>query len=156
MILNKTLWASLATVAVLASCNNQTPQEKAADSMEHAEEKAAKATEEAIETSEDAATKDAEAVVYSNKAAANAAIASVTAPTLSNDKAKDLYKKLGKTWVDRINAESPEKALDQEKAILDIKNEIDKNLAEGKISAADKDNIMKYQSDCLSAIKAAI
>ena len=36
MISNKTLFASLATAAILVSCNNQTPQEKAADSMEHA------------------------------------------------------------------------------------------------------------------------
>ncbi|HBW80710.1 MAG TPA: hypothetical protein DEF78_11500, partial [Sphingobacterium sp.] len=97
-----------------------------------------------MKTSEDAATKDAEAVVYSDKAAANAAIASVTAPVLSNDKAKELYTKLGKTWVDRINAESADQALDKEKSLLDIKNEIEKSLADGKISASDKDNIMKY------------
>lgn len=156
MNLNKTFFASLATAAILFSCNNQTPQEKAADSMEHAEDKAADATEEAMKTSEDAATKDAEAVVYSNKAAANAAIASVPAPTLTNDKAKELYTKLGKTWVDRINADSHEKAVDKEKALLDIKNEIDKNAVEGKITATEKDNIMKYQSDCLAAIKAAL
>ncbi len=156
MISNKTLLASLATAAILVSCNNQTPQEKAAEKMEHAEEKAADANEKAMKTSEDAATKDAEAVVYSDKAAANAAIASVTAPVLSNDKAKELYTKLGKTWVDRINAESADQALDKEKSLLDIKNEIEKSLADGKISASDKDNIMKYQSDCLAAIKAAL
>ncbi|WP_286849379.1 MULTISPECIES: hypothetical protein, partial [Sphingobacterium] len=111
MISNKTLFASLATAAILVSCNNQTPQEKATEHMENAEEKAADANEEAMKTSEDAATKDAEAVVYSDKAAANAAIASVTAPVLSNAKAKELYTKLGKTWVDRINAETAEKAL---------------------------------------------
>ena len=156
MNLNKTFFASLATAAILFSCNNQTPQEKAADSMEQAEDKAADANEEAMKTSEDAATKDADAVVYSNKAAANAAIAAVPAPTLSNDKAKELYTKLGKTWVDRINADTHEKAVDKEKSLLDIKNEIEKDAVEGKITATDKDNIMKYQSDCLAAIKAAL
>ncbi len=156
MISNKTLFASLAALTLLASCNNQTPQEKAAENMEHAEEKAADANEEAMKTSEDAATKDAEAVVYSDKAAANAAIASVAAPALSNDKAKELYTKLGKTWVERINAETADKALDKEKSSLDIKNEIEKNVADGKISASDKDNIMKYQSDCIAAVKAAL
>jgi len=156
MISNKTLFASLAALTLLASCNNQTPQEKAAENMEHAEEKAADANEEAMKTSEDAATKDAEAVVYSDKAAANAAIASVAAPVLSNDKAKELYTKLGKTWVERINAETADKALDKEKSLLDIKNEIEKNVTDGKISASDKDNIMKYQSDCIAAVKAAL
>ncbi|WP_312364588.1 hypothetical protein [Sphingobacterium sp.] len=156
MISNKTLFASLAALTLLASCNNQTPQEKAAENMEHAEDKAADANEEAMKTSEDAATKDAEAMVYSDKAAANAAIASVAAPVLSNDKAKELYTKLGKTWVERINAETADKALDKEKSLLDIKNEIEKSVADGKISASDKDNIMKYQSDCIAAVKAAL
>lgn len=156
MIFNKTLLASIATATILVSCNNQTPQEKAADSMEHQEEKAADANEEAMKTSEDAATKDAEAVIYSNKAAANAAIASVPAPALSNDKAKELYTKLGKAWVDRINADSADKAVSTEKSLLDIKNEIEKSVTDGKISAQDKDSIMKYQDDCLAAIKKAV
>ncbi|MDR2272623.1 MAG: hypothetical protein LBF27_17070 [Sphingobacterium sp.] len=156
IISNKILLASFAAATIFVSCNNQTPQEKATDSMEHATDKAADANEDAAKTAEELAQKDTEVTLYSNKAAANAAIASVKAPTLSNDKAKELYTKLGKTWVDRINADDPDKALDTEKALLDIKNEIEKNAAEGKITAADQKNIMDYQSDCLAAIKAAV
>ncbi|WP_282636706.1 hypothetical protein [Sphingobacterium thalpophilum] len=119
--------------------------------MQHAEEKAALASEDAMATAEDAAAKNTEAVVYANIAAANEAVANIPAPVLSNEEAKKLYKKLGRTIVDRINVKTAAEAMDKEHAITEIKNELLNKLQSGKITQEDVDQIRKYLADCLVA-----
>ena len=135
----------------LSACNNQTPQEKATDQMEKAEDKAIAASEDAMTTSENAAAKNSEAAIYSNIAAANEAISKVPAPQLSNNEAKSLYTKLGKTIVDRINVKTAKEAMDKEHAIMEIKNDSADKLQVGKITQTDFNNILKYLADCMAA-----
>ncbi|WP_343565814.1 hypothetical protein [Sphingobacterium sp.] len=145
---------SLATSAILLSaCNNQTPQEKATDQMEKAENKALASSEDATATFESAAAKNTEAVIYSNIAAANEAISKIPPPQLSNTEAKSLYTRLGKTVVDRINAKTALEAMDKEDAIQKIKNDSARKLQAGKITQSDYDNILKYLADCFAASK---
>jgi len=139
------------SIVLVMACDNQTPQQKAEDRMQHAEEKAALASEDAMATAEDAAAKNTEAVVYANIAAANEAVANIPAPVLPNEEAKKLYKKLGRTIVDRINVKTAAEAMDKEHAITEIKNELLNKLQSGKITQEDVDQIRKYLADCLVA-----
>lgn len=144
---------SLAMGAIFFACNNQTPQEKATDQMEKAENKALASSEDATATFESAAAKNTEAVIYSNIAAANEAISKIPPPQLSNTEAKSLYTRLGKTVVDRINAKTALEAMDKEDAIQKIKNDSARKLQAGKITQSDYDNILKYLADCFAASK---
>ncbi|MDM1293271.1 hypothetical protein HX021_03060 [Sphingobacterium sp. N143] len=141
---------------LLGACNNQTPQEKATRQMEKAEELAAKANEEAMSTSERAAAKNTDAVVYANIAAANEAVSKIPAPILSNQEAKKIYSKLGRTIVDRINVKTAKEAIDKEQAIIAIKNDIISKLQQGKITQTDRNNMLKYLQDCIAAAESTI
>ena len=138
---------------MLYACNNNTPQEKATNEMEKTEEKALDAANDARKASENATTKDMEKIIYSNMAAANEAIAKISIPALANDKAKELCTDLGKSIVDRINARTTEEIMDSQKDIVEDRSDVEKALREKKISAADKDSILKYADDCIAAAR---
>jgi len=100
--------------------------------------------------------KKAEATVYANLTAANEAISKIPAPELSNDEARQIYSKLGKTIVDRINARSTTEIINKEEAIGEIKADITAKFETGKISQTDRDNILKYLNDCIVAVKSTM
>ena len=145
------LLSLISLLALFSACNRQTPQQRAIERMERAEQKAAVASEDAMATAEDAAAKNTEAVVYANIAAANEAVAHIPAPTLSNHEARTLYAKLGRTIVDRINAKTAQEAMDKEQSIAHIRNEMTNKLQSGKITRDDYNHILKYLADCTSA-----
>lgn len=142
--------------ALLYSCNNNTPQEKAENAMEKTEEKAQDAASDAEKASDKAAHIDLEKTIYSNMAAANAAVANIAMPALSNSKAKELCSDLGKSIVDRINAKTNDNIIEAEKDILEDRTDVEKAFLEKKISAQDKDHILKYADDCLAAARGTL
>lgn len=142
--------------ALLYSCNNNTPQEKAEHAMEKTEEKAQDAASDAEKASDKAAHIDLEKTIYSNMAAANAAVAKIAMPALSNSKAKELCSDLGKSIVDRINAKTNDNIIEAEKDILEDRTDVEKAFLEKKISAQDKDHILKYADDCLAAARGTL
>lgn len=142
--------------ALLYSCNNNTPQEKAESAMEKTEEKAQDAASDAEKASDKAAHIDLEKTIYSNMAAANAAVAKIAMPALSNSKAKELCSDLGKSIVDRINAKTNDNIIEAEKDILEDRTDVEKAFLEKKISAQDKDHILKYADDCLAAARGTL
>jgi len=146
----------MTSIYILLSACNQTPQEKAGDKMVHTGNKASQANKEAVSKSKDVAEKKAEATVYANLTAANEAISKIPAPELSNDEARQIYSKLGKTIVDRINARSTTEIINKEEAIGEIKADITAKFETGKISQTDRDNILKYLNDCIVAVKSTM
>jgi hypothetical protein len=142
--------------ALLYSCKNNTPQEKAENAMEKTEEKAQDAASDAEKASDKAAHIDLEKTIYSNMAAANAAVAKIAMPALSNSKAKGLCSDLGKSIVDRINAKTNDNIIEAEKDILEDRTDVEKAFLEKKISAQDKDHILKYADDCLAAARGTL
>lgn len=143
------------SAATLYACNN-TPQEKAEKAMEQTEDKAMDAATDAEKASDKAANIDMEKTVYSNMAAANAAVAKIAMPALSNSKAKELASDLGKSIVDRINAKTNDDIVEAEKDIIEDRTDVEKAFLEKKISAQDKDHILKYGDDCLAAARGAV
>lgn len=150
-----TLLTMALSAVMLYACNN-TPQEKAEKAMEQTEEKAMDAATDAEKASDKAANIDMEKTVYANMAAANAAVAKIAMPALSNSKAKELASDLGKSIVDRINAKTNDDIVDAEKDILEDRTDVEKAFLEKKISAQDKDHILKYADDCLAAARGAV
>lgn len=148
--------ATLLTIALcgamLYGCNN-TPQEKAEKAMEQTEEKAMDAAVDADKAADKAANNDMEKTVYANMAAANAAVAKIAIPALSNDKAKELCSDLGKSIVERINANTSNDIIETEKDILEDRTDVETAFLEKKISAQDKDHILKYGDDCIAAAR---
>ncbi|SJN49087.1 hypothetical protein FM120_22710 [Sphingobacterium faecium PCAi_F2.5] len=124
--------------------------------MEKTEEKAQDAASDAEKASDKAAHIDLEKTIYSNMAAANAAVAKIAMPALSNSKAKELCSDLGKSIVDRINAKTNDNIIEAEKDILEDRTDVEKAFLEKKISAQDKDHILKYGDDCLAAARGTL
>lgn len=89
-------------------------------------------------------------------AAANAAVAKIAMPALSNSKAKELCSDLGKSILDRINAKTNDNIIEAEKDILEDRTDVEKAFLEKKISAQDKDHILKYADDCLAAARGTL
>jgi len=150
---NLTVLSTILMGGLLMACNGGTPQEKAEHQMEKNEEKAYDAAKEANSAVVEATDKSIESAVYSNMAAANEAITQIPLPTLSNNTAKDLCSKIGKSIVNRINADNASKATEADKNILQEKTEVQKALADKKITAEDEAKILKYADDCIAAIK---
>jgi hypothetical protein len=151
-----TLLSLILSGTLLYACNNNTPQEKAEHAMEKTEEKALDAATDAEKASDKAANIDLEKTIYSNMAAANAAVAKIAMPALSNNKAKELCSDLGKSIVDRINAKTNDDIIDAEKDILEDRTDVEKAFLEKKIAAQDKDHILKYADDCLAAARGTL
>ncbi|MDH5826810.1 hypothetical protein [Sphingobacterium faecium] len=141
--------------ALLYACNNNTPQEKAEQAMERTEEKALDAAADAEKKSGDVSNKELEKTIYSNMAAANAAVAKIEMPQLSNDKAKALCSELGKSIINRINAKTNDDIINTQKEYLEDKTDVEKAFLDKAITASDKDLILKYGEDCLAAARGA-
>lgn len=139
----------------LIACNNSTPQEKAAKESEKYEEKAYESALDAQDAEINADEKNWESVVYSNIAASNEAVSKIDMPVLSNDKAKDLCKKIGKSIVNRINATDENSIKNSEKDIMQDKTDINNAYIDKKITEADKDAILEYANKCLHAAQNA-
>ena len=145
----------IAGVAVsFAACNNS-PQEKAEQKAEKAADHAASAANLAASQETAAAVNTVIAVVYANIAEANAAASKVPMPTFEKNSSKDLAKALGDLIVKRINVTTQEDATKFEAKISDQRTTISQKATDNKISAADKDAIIKYGDDMIAAAKAA-
>lgn len=148
---NLKVLSAVVVSGLLFACNSGTPQEKAENQSEKYEEKAYDAAKEANSAAADATGKSIESIIYSDMAASNKAIAQVPTPALSNDKARDLCSKLGKSIVNRVNASDERQVQDAEKAIVKEKQEIETAVIDKKITEDDKNSIFKYGEDCLNA-----
>lgn len=137
--------------ALFLACNNTSPQEKAAKETENLEEKSFDAAEEAFDDAKEVEKKNAESMIYANKAASNEAISKIPLPPLSNEAAKKLCNEIGRSIVDRINAESNREVESTEKKIIEHKANVDKALVDNKITAEDKKSILDYAERCLLA-----
>lgn len=146
-----TLISPIILSAFFIACNNGTPQEKAAKEGEKYEEKAFESAQSAQNAAVDADEKNWESIVYSNMAASNEAVARIPMPSLSNDKANNLCKKIGKSIVNRINATDENSVKNAEKDIMQDKTDINNAYIDKKITESDKDAILDYANKCLHA-----
>lgn len=94
---------------------------------------------------------DIATVIYTDIAAANAAVAKIPMPALSNDKAIKLASDLGKALIDRINVKDAKEIEKYEKKITDLKNDVEKAYQDSKINVEDRDAIKTYIEDCVRA-----
>lgn len=146
----------ISATALLYACTNNTPQEKAERAMQKTEEKALHAENAAEKAANKAANIDMEKTIYANMATANAAVAKIKMPVLSNNKAKELCSDLGKSIIDRINAKTSDDIIDAQKDILEDRADVEKDFLDKKITAKDRELILKYGEDCLAAARGTL
>lgn len=148
--------ACLALLLFVAGACNKSPQENAQNQSEEAA-KDAVATAEASAANEAASDGQAVAsVVYSNIAAASEAASKIAIPALEKSESKSLAKDLGNLIVKRIGATTEKDANDLEVKITEERAKIEQKAVDAKITAADKDAILKYGDEMIAAAKGAV
>jgi|GEM_PF-1098889 len=145
--------AAVLSICMMA-CSN--PQEKAQKVSEDASKAADHAAANAADAHTVAAGNAVAAAIYSNIAAASEAASKVQMPALATNDAKSLAKDLGNLIVKRIAATNADEASRLETDITNERAKIEQKAVDNKISAADKDAILKYGDDMTAAAKAAV